>query len=125
MKVLVVDDSFTVRVKLRIFLEDDGHEVYDVNDGFSGLQVLKENKEINAIVSDLNTEKMSGMTFIENARQLEGCKDTPIYIYTTETCKNLKQQAKDLGVREWMQKPIDFTKLLSALNGFLKEKRVI
>ena len=125
MKVLVVDDSFTVRVKLRIFLEDDGHEVYDVNDGFSGLQVLKENKEINAIVSDLNTEKMSGMTFIENARQLEGCKDTPIYIYTTETCKTLKQQAKDLGVKEWMQKPIDFTKLLTALNGFLKEKRVI
>ena len=121
MKVLIVDASFTVRVKLRIFLEDDGHEVYDVNDGFSGLQVLKENKEINIIISDLNTEEMGGMTFIENARQLEHFKETPIYIYTTETCKTLKQQAKDLGVREWMQRPLDFKKLLSVL----KEKRVL
>ncbi|MDC0254954.1 response regulator [Bacteriovoracales bacterium] len=121
MKVLVVDDSLAIRVKLRVFLEDDGHEVYDAKSGSVGLQVLKENKEINIIVSDLNTEEMGGMTFIENARQLEAFKETPIYIYTTETSKTLKQQAKDLGVREWIQNPLDFKKLLSAL----KEKRVL
>ena len=121
MKVLIVDDSFAIRVKLRVFLEDDGHEVYDAKSGSAGLQLLKENEEINIIVSDLNTEEMGGMTFIENARQLESFKETPIYIYTTETSKTLKQQAKDLGVREWMQNPLDFTKLLSVL----KEKRVL
>ena len=38
-----------------------------------------------------------------------------------KTSKTLKPQAKDLGVREWMQNPLDFTKLLSVL----KEKRVL
>ena len=56
MKVLIVDDSFAIRVKLRVFLEDDGHEVYDAKSGSAGLQLLKENEEISSILEEIGAE---------------------------------------------------------------------
>ena len=60
--------------------------------------------------------EMDGMDFIKCARELEAFKETPILICTTEICKNLKTEAKKLGVKAWMQKPLQFSKILQVLN---------
>ena len=84
--------------------------------GISALEVLNSNKEIKLIISDLNMPEMDGMDFIKCARELEAFKETPILICTTEICKNLKTEAKKLGVKAWMQKPLQFSKILQVLN---------
>ena len=46
MKVLIVDDSATCRIRVRTFLEENGYEIYEADSGISGLEVLKDNSEI-------------------------------------------------------------------------------
>ena len=119
MKILVVDDSETVRISFKNFLEGHDFKVYEADSGLSALEVLKNNNEIKIIVSDLNMPEMDGMEFIEHARKIKEFTDTPVLICTTEVCDNLKMRAKNLGVRAWMQKPVKLPKILGILNMLL------
>ena len=123
MEVLIVDDSETVRIKLRNALEGSGLIIYEASDGLEGLGVLEEKKTIKLIVSDLNMPGLSGLDFIEQARALEEFKEVPVLIVTTEATESLKQRAKDLGVRAWMQKPIALEKVAAVINRVLGEKQ--
>ena len=116
MKILVVDDSETVRIRLRGFLEKNGHVIYEADSGLSALEVLKSDKEIRMIISDLNMPEMDGMEFIEHTRKIQEFTDTPVLICTTEVCEELKTRAKSLGVKAWMQKPLRLSKILGVLN---------
>ena len=119
MEILVVDDSETVRIRFRKFFEEHGYEIYEAESGFSALEVLRVNKKIKLIISDLNMPEMDGMDFIKCARGIEEFKETPILICTTEVCPSLKTRAKKLGVKAWMQKPLKFGRVLEVLDAFL------
>ena len=117
MEVLVVDDSKTVRINLRKILLTDNFKVLEAENGLEALKVLEDNENIQLVVSDLNMPEMDGMTFIREARLNEKTKEIPILIHTTETSKELKKEAKDLGVTAWIPKPIG----KDALVGIIKK----
>ncbi|MEC7183449.1 MAG: response regulator [Bdellovibrionota bacterium] len=121
MEVLIVDDSETVRIKLRNALEGSGLIIYEASDGLEGLGVLEERKTIKLIVSDLNMPGLSGLDFIELARAFNEFKEIPVLFVSTEATDSLKQKAKDLGVRAWMQKPIALEKVANVIHRVLGE----
>ena len=121
--ILVVDDSLTIRIKFKDYLSDHGFNVHEASNGMEALELLKRNSEIKLIISDLNMPVMDGMTFIEFVRQAENGKDIPIMIYSTELDKKLKEDAKKLGVNAWVSKPLDQSKILTAIKGLLEKKR--
>ena len=51
----------------------------------------------------------------------EGNKDIPIMIYSTELDKDLKEEAKKLGVSAWISKPLNQNKILAAIKGLLEK----
>ena len=116
MKVLIVDDSTTARARISIFLADNGYEIYEADSGVSGLEVLRKNKEINLILSDLNMPLMDGMSFIQNAREIKEFSNVPVVICTTEMCENLKKEAKLLGVKAWVPKPFNLKRILGLID---------
>tara|TARA_B100000029_G_scaffold122803_1_gene116387 strand:- start:421 stop:798 length:378 start_codon:yes stop_codon:yes gene_type:complete len=124
MKVLIVDDSATCRIRVRTFLEENGYEIYEADSGISGLEVLKDNSEINFIFSDLNMPEMDGLNFIERARNLKEFNNTPVVICTTEVCEIMKGKAKELGVKAWMQKPLKLSNMLGVLKMVLPVPKV-
>ncbi len=121
MEVLIVDDSETVRIKLKNALQASGLIIHEASDGLEGLGVLEETRTINLIVSDLNMPGLNGLDFIEQARTFEEFKEVPVLIVTTEVAESLKQRAKDLGVRAWMQKPLAQEKVADVINRVLGE----
>ena len=121
MEVLIVDDSETVRIKLKSALQASGLIIHEASDGLEGLGVLEETRTINLIVSDLNMPGLNGLDFIEQARTFEEFKEVPVLIVTTEVAQSLKQRAKDLGVRAWMQKPLAQEKVADVINRVLGE----
>ena len=121
MEVLIVDDSETVRIKLKNALQASGLIIHEASDGLEGLGVLEETRTINLIVSDLNMPGLNGLDFIEQARTFEEFKEVPVLIVTTEVAQSLKQRAKDLGVRAWMQKPLAQEKVADVINRVLGE----
>ena len=119
--ILVVDDSLTIRVKFKDYLSEHGFEVHEASNGMEALEILKRNSDIKLIISDLNMPIMDGMTFIEFVRKEETGKEVPIMIYSTELDKSLKEEAKKLGVNAWVSKPLDQSKILTAIKSLLKD----
>ena len=121
MEVLIVDDSETVRMKLKQVLEESGYIIYEASDGLEGLGVLEEKRTIKIILSDLNMPGLNGLDFIEQARNFKEYKNIPVLICTTEVAESLKQRARDLGVRAWMQKPLALDKMADVVKRVSSE----
>jgi CheY-like chemotaxis protein len=73
-------------------------------DGEQALQVLAEPKyEPDLIILDLNLPKVPGLEVLERTKPR-----APVVVFTSSSNPDEAQRAKELGVREFVQKPIDF-----------------
>ena len=115
MEILIVDDSWTVRVKFKNFLNDKGFIVHEAENGIEALEVLRCCQSIKLVISDLNMPEMDGMTFIALAKKEGMVKDIPIIVYTTELSMELKKEAQTHGVSAWVPKPFNQEKILQVI----------
>lgn len=105
MKILVVDDSFTMRRIVKQVLTSIGAQDFiEAKDGLDALAKLKENK-IDLILTDWNMPEMDGMTFVKTVKATEHYKDIPIIMVTTESGKAEVVAALQEGVRDYVVKP--------------------
>ncbi|QGX40625.1 response regulator [Permianibacter aggregans] len=119
-KVLVVDDSASIRQMVGYTLKTAGYEVIDANDGQQGLD--KANAEtVDAVLTDQNMPVMDGISFIRALRALPQYQRTPILVLTTEASEELKVQGRAAGATGWMVKPFDPNKLLEVMQKVLPE----
>jgi two-component system chemotaxis response regulator CheY len=112
-RILVVDDSETVRAQLKKDLASKGHEVTEAADGELGLQAYDKSGGVDLIICDVNMPKMDGLTMCSKLAT-KGNK-APIFMLTTEGSETMKTQAKSFGVRAWIIKPYVAEKLLMAV----------
>ncbi|MEM9615109.1 MAG: response regulator [Actinomycetota bacterium] len=103
-RVLVVDDSRTIRQQVRHALEDSGCELLEAADGVEGLDVIESTPDLGVVICDVNMPQMDGLQMLERVR--DGGHDVPVVMLTTEGQPELIRQAKEFGARGWMVKPI-------------------
>ncbi len=106
-KILVVDDSSTVRNEVSGFLSSNGLEVITANDGKDGISKLKSNPDIKLILSDVNMPIMDGLTMAEKIRSELGNSSVNIIMLTTESSDAMKNRGKAAGVKGWIVKPFN------------------
>ncbi len=121
-KVLVVDDSITIRHELRSLLQGAGYEVFEASDGNAGFQVASANPDIDVVLSDLNMPGMDGLEMSKKIKSLEGREDLPILCVTTETSAQLKAAGKAAKIAAWIVKPFDHEKLLEVVEKVLQKR---
>lgn len=117
-KVLVVDDSVTMRQMVSFTLREASFEVMEAENGQEGLKKV-EGQKFDLIVTDLNMPVMDGLTFIRNVRGLAASKYVPILMLTTESQAEKKSEGKSAGATGWIVKPFDPPKLLAVINKVL------
>ena len=117
-RILLVDDSASMREMVSFTLTDAGHEVNEAEDGVEALQFAK-GQSVDLVITDVNMPNMDGITLTRELRTLTGYKFTPILILTTETGSDKKMQGKDAGATGWIEKPFDPDSLLSTVNRVL------
>lgn len=113
-KILVVDDSRSMRKMILITLEQAGHEVVEAEDGEQGLAAASQHK-FDAIISDINMPKMTGLEMVERIRLDSINQKTPIVCLTTESTPDIKEKGKRAGATGWMVKPFTPDKLNSVI----------
>lgn len=73
-KILIVDDSSTLRASVEYILTRDGHEVLQAEDGQKGLSLLQsfegKEQEIGMIITDINMPNMDGISMIKEIKKL-------------------------------------------------------
>lgn len=114
-KILIVDDSESIRVVVGIALRSEGYEVVVGNDGQHALELLMENQDVNLIVSDLNMPRLDGISFLKEVRKLDKFKYLPFLILTTESQESKKMEAKQSGATGWIIKPFVKEKLIAVV----------
>jgi CheY-like chemotaxis protein len=78
--ILLVDDDPLISNSTAYLLEDLGHEVIEADSGASALEVLKNGKKIDLLITDYSMPKMTGMQLASAARELR--PDLPVVIAT-------------------------------------------
>jgi two-component system chemotaxis response regulator CheY len=108
MKILIVDDSKTMRRILKSGIEkscDMELEILEAEDGKVGLDVVRANKDINYIFLDVNMPVMKGDEMLRILRSEDGIKDIPVIMQTTEGAKEMVLTLTKLGIAGYLLKP--------------------
>ena len=113
-RVLIVDDSVSMRQMVGFTLRQGGFEVVEAGHGQEALDKLA-GASVDLIITDLNMPVMDGITLIRNLRALPAMKTKPILMLTTEGLAAKKEQGKAAGATGWIVKPFDPDKLLATL----------
>lgn len=113
-RVLIVDDSTTMRQMVSFTLREASYEVIEAVNGDDAIQ-KSQGQLLDLIITDLNMPVMDGIAFIRKARSMAALKYTPILMLTTESQTEKRMQAKEVGATGWIVKPFDPPKLLSVI----------
>jgi two-component system, chemotaxis family, chemotaxis protein CheY len=118
-KILVVDDSESMRLLVAMILESVGHHVQQAVDGADALKYL-DGRDFTLILTDLNMPNMDGISLISHVRTMDRYKSIPIVMVTTESLTSVKDQARAAGATGWIIKPFVAEKLLAVINKLVR-----
>lgn len=105
-KILIVEDSKSIRTIIKSYLEEIGFVVDEAVDGYDGLQKAKEfNYDI--ICTDITMPRMDGYVLIKNLRKIENYKLKPIIIVSSHDREVDKLKGFDAGADDYILKPLD------------------
>lgn len=114
-RVLIVDDSATIRQQVRMALSQAGFDVIEAVDGEDGIMKIRGDAEIAAVICDVNMPKKTGLELIEEIKAGGANSAVPIVMLTTEGQPALVQRAKQAGAKGWIVKPFKANLLVAAM----------
>jgi chemosensory pili system protein ChpA (sensor histidine kinase/response regulator) len=122
LRVMVVDDSITVRKVTSRLLERHDMEVITAKDGVEAVALLQEQVP-DIMLLDIEMPRMDGF---ELARHINNSVDyygLPIIMISSRVGDKHRQRAMDLGVKRCLGKPYQESELLDNINEVLAESR--
>ncbi len=117
-KILLVDDSASMREMVGFTLKSGGYEVSQATDGVEALAFARAH-QVNLVITDINMPNMDGFSLIRELRKLPNYKYIPIRTLTTEDSADKKQQGQQAGATGWIVKPFDPEHLLQTVKRVL------
>ncbi|HEY3493490.1 MAG TPA: response regulator [Polyangiaceae bacterium] len=122
-KVLVVDDSETIRTEVGRTLGPADFSVIEARDGAEGLAAARAHPDLSLIVLDVNMPVMNGLEMLDRLKQDAKTAPIPVLLLTTEAEDTLIARAKKAGARGWLIKPVKADTLLKAANQVARNLR--
>jgi len=105
MKILLVDDSRTIRNIQKNVLAQLGHGATDIFEAADGVEALKAlgSDRPDLVLIDWNMPNMDGLTLVRKIREKD--KELPLIMVTTEAEKSRVLEAIKAGVNNYVVKP--------------------
>jgi two-component system chemotaxis response regulator CheY len=124
MKILVVEDSPSMRSFLTAVLESGGEtlEELDVVEAGSGFEALKTlpHHTFDAILTDINMPDINGLELVSFLKNHPGYRTIPIMVISTEGTEEDQRRAAGLGAEEYLVKPFQAAELVAKLRRLLR-----
>lgn len=120
-KILVVEDSPTIKLLLKMILEREGANIAEAGSEWGMLTKIDEyGKVADLIIIDLFLNFENGMDLIKNLKDNPKYKDIPIIIVTENVDIDTIMQAKGLGIKNYLKKPFKKADLIDRINKIFK-----
>jgi hypothetical protein len=115
-KVLIAEDSSVIQNLTKKILEFQNFEISSVKNGKDVMKAI-EKTNYDVILMDINMPQMDGMQCAREIRKLADKQkaQTPIIAITGNAKKYSEQDFYDAGINEYLQKPLDFDKLVETV----------
>lgn len=116
--ILVIDDSNTNIVLLESLLERNGYNVSSALNAREGIKTIS-NKIPDLIYLDLVMPELNGLDFLRILRNNKSWKDIPVVILSAISDRETIKESRELGVTEYITKPLNINKIISLTNSLL------
>lgn len=117
-RILVVDDSITMRKVTMKILNKYDVEAQTAKDGLDAVDVINDWIP-DVILLDIEMPRMDGFEFATHVRNDSMLKDVPIIMITSRTGEKHRERAATIGVNDYLGKPYSEDTLLASLQGVL------
>jgi CheY-like chemotaxis protein len=114
--ILAVDDEQLILTVLKVLLKKDGHTVTTATDGSKALEEIERSMP-DLVISDIRMLPMNGLELLKEIRKK--WHDLPVIMVTAFASAEAKEQATQLGVGAYLNKPFGNDELVNAVNRTL------
>jgi chemosensory pili system protein ChpA (sensor histidine kinase/response regulator) len=117
-RILVVDDSVTVRKVTTRLLERNGFEVFTAKDGVDAIATMQDHIP-DLMLLDIEMPRMDGFEVASIVRHDPRLKHVPIIMITSRTGDKHRNRAFSIGINEYLGKPFQEDNLLANIEKLL------
>jgi two-component system, chemotaxis family, chemotaxis protein CheY len=122
-KILIADDSSTLREYIRLPLLYAGHETCEAMDGLEALGICQ-NQAFDLIICDNEMPFLGGVGFVRQIKQEMSSFATPVLLLLDASFGDQASEARQVGIKYFLTKPFSVQKLLDTVKEILdKEKK--
>ena len=117
MRLLICDDSKTIRILLKSALAELGHkEVTEVGDGKACLDAIRAGK-FDIVLLDLHMPQMDGLEVLKTLRADPQTAKLPVVIISSDADMRNVEQARQLGALGYLRKPFRVDGIAKAIEA--------
>lgn len=121
-KILLADDSATLRFLVSEVLTEAGFTVVQAEDGQDAVEkTYKENPDL--LILDYDMPRKTGFEVVREIRSRTGYLHTPIIIFTADTHKSTKMEGLGLDIDDYLNKPADGDEIVARVKLLLKRNK--
>lgn len=117
-RIMVVDDSASLREVVTIALKTAGYEVTEAVHGEDALAKLG-NAKVNLVICDVNMPVMDGIAFLKAVKKRAEYRFLPVLMLTTESRESRKEEGQLAGAKAWVVKPFRPEQILNAVSKLM------
>ncbi|PZR37467.1 response regulator [Caulobacter segnis] len=125
LKVLLVDDNQHMRILLIEILRAVGiRHVFEATDGVEALAVMRQTS-IDVVITDLSMGPLDGLHFVQLLRRAPESPNpyTPVIMITGHSTERRVNEARDVGVNEFLAKPVTARAVIDRLMRLIENPR--
>ena len=115
-KIMIVDDAEFLRVRISKMLTGDGFEVIEAGNGAQAVEVYKQNRP-DMVLMDITMPEMDGLTALKHIRSID--PQAKVVMLTALGQESVVLEAIKSGARDFVVKPFERERVLSAINKLL------
>jgi twitching motility two-component system response regulator PilG len=121
LKVMVIDDSKTIRRTAETLLKKEGCEVVTANDGFEALAKISDTQP-DLIFVDIMMPRLDGYQTCSVIKSNKMFKATPVIMLSSKDGLFDKARGRIVGSEQYLTKPFTREELLTAIRRFVSPK---
>ena len=122
--ILVVEDNIDLNMAICEILESYNFLAHSAKDGFDALAWLKGHKP-DMILCDIMMPGMDGYTLLKHTRADTELRTLPFIFLTARTSVADQRMAKEIGIEDYLTKPVDSSDLIAAINNALRRRQIM
>lgn len=120
--ILVVDDLRSIRLTLGGILEDKGHDVVTVENGYQAIEAVRK-RHFDVIFMDIEMPGIDGVQTFREVRKIDS--KTAVIMMTAYSVEDLVKEALEEGAYAIVYKPFEVDRIIAIIEELLHEKILI